>query len=412
MVRIGCLVIIGLVTSFAGIRRVVVIAVVASCTIIGNIDVCSGERVNIAMVESRWRPAVFIVANRAIRRELQGNVVRVGRLIVIVFVAAVAGIRRVVVISVVAGCTVVGNVGMCSHQSKEIVVHGEARRVPVGLSGMAGCAIRGQTQSRMVGVGRLIVIVFVAAVASVRRAVVISVVATRTVIGNISVGAVEHEIVVVISKTCRAPPRLCSVATLAIRGQIKRLVVGVGSLVEIRLMAALTIGGCALVASCVAIDAIQSGVGTRQWECRAVVVENQIRIPRGVAGQTGRAVVAVPIHTVVLIIRFRVGVAIGTGEHGIIRRRRMAIDALAPFSLVFATVNREILPVVVKSGRYPRIFIVASCTIHRKLQSSVIGVGGVVIIVGVAPVAGVRRAVVIAVVTCCAIVGDGGMRTI
>lgn len=188
--------------------------------------------------------------------------------------------------------------------------------------------------------------------------------------------------------------------------------VRIGRLVIIDRMTGRTIGRGALVTRSVAIDAIQSGVSSRKWECRAVVVKNQICIPRRVASQTCRAVVRITIYAIMLVVGFGIRVAGGAREYGIIGGIRVAVDTLCPFSFVLPAVDGEILPIVVKGGRHPGIFIMAGCTIHRKLQSSVIGVGCVVIIFSVTAFACVRCTIVVSVVTCCAIVGNGGMRTI
>ena len=113
MVRVGRLVVIGLVATFAGIRRVVVIPIVTDRTVIGNSDVCSGKWINRFVVEGGGCPSVFIVAGGTIHRELQGNVVGVRRLVVIVEVTAVARVGRIVVVAVVACRTIVGYDGMC-----------------------------------------------------------------------------------------------------------------------------------------------------------------------------------------------------------------------------------------------------------------------------------------------------------
>lgn len=84
----------------------------------------------------------------------------------------------------------------------------------------------------------------------------------------------------------------------------------------------------------------------------------------------------------------------------------MTVYALAPFPLVFATVNGEVLPVVVKCGRLPGIFRVASGAIRRKLELCMVGVGRAVEIICMAPRAVIWRVVVVTVVASRTIVGN------
>ena len=53
------------------------------------------------------------MATGAIRRELSRSVVWIGRGGIIAVVTAVAGIRRIIIVTVVAGSTVVGNSCVC-----------------------------------------------------------------------------------------------------------------------------------------------------------------------------------------------------------------------------------------------------------------------------------------------------------
>ena len=76
-----------------------------------------------------------------------------------------------------------------------------------------------------------------------------------------------------------------------------------------------------------------------------------------------------------LIVCFRVGVTCNAGKFSVIRRVGMAVHAGIPFPVVFATVNWEILRVVVKSGRCPGGFGMASGTIRRELERYVVWVG-------------------------------------
>jgi len=61
--------------------------------------------------------------------------------VVIIFVAPLASVRRIVIIAVVASCTVVGNVFVGAIQHVEIIVNSEGGRAPTGIGCMAGCTI-------------------------------------------------------------------------------------------------------------------------------------------------------------------------------------------------------------------------------------------------------------------------------
>ena len=100
-----------------------------------------------------------------------------------------------------------------------------------------------------------------------------------------------------------------------------------------------------------------------QGEIRHVVVEARTRIPGGVAGQASRTVVGVPTDSIVLIIGLRIGMAACAGEFCEIGRVGVTIRTSVPLILVFATVNREIIPVVIESSRNPGGLAVAGSAI-------------------------------------------------
>lgn len=77
------------------------------------------------------------------------------------------------------------------------------------------------------------------------------------------------------------------------------------------------------------------------------------------AGQTSRTRIRVTWNTGMVIIRARISMAIRTDEDRVISRGRMAVRALIPFLPVLATINGEILRVVVEVCRLPGCFGVA-----------------------------------------------------
>lgn len=66
---------------------------------------------------------------------------------------------------------------------------------------------------------------------------------------------------------------------------------------------------------------------------------------------------------------------------------------------------------VIEGGGNPGCLIVTFRTIGRKLLCNVIRIGCLRVIVVMTTIAGIRRIVIVAVVTCCAVVGNGCMRS-
>ena len=141
-------------TAVTSVRRVRIIAVqVAKSAVVGNRHVRTVEGINRCVVESRRCPSSFGMARLAVGRKLVRCMVRVGCGSVIVCVAAVASVRRGIVIPVVAGSAVVGNQGMSAIQNIKIVVNGKRRRRPTRLGRVASRTIRRQAQRHVIRVG-------------------------------------------------------------------------------------------------------------------------------------------------------------------------------------------------------------------------------------------------------------------
>jgi hypothetical protein len=92
------------------------------------------------------------VARFTICRNINGSVVRIGRLVVAGLVTALTGVRRVVVISIVTGCTIRGNISMRSIQHIIVIVNGKSCRIPSRVGGMACGTIRGERQVHVIRV--------------------------------------------------------------------------------------------------------------------------------------------------------------------------------------------------------------------------------------------------------------------
>lgn len=139
---IGGLVIIADVASCTSVRGVVVIAVVAGIAIIGNGGVRPFQRVIIVVNGERGRlPGTCGVAGRAVRRNRQGDVLRVGGLVVIRCVTTRTIRRRSGITRSVA--TQTGGRNVCARQ-REICV------IVVKPVGRTACRVTGQASRTVV----------------------------------------------------------------------------------------------------------------------------------------------------------------------------------------------------------------------------------------------------------------------
>lgn len=130
------------------------------------------------------------------------------------------------------------------------------------------------------------------------------------------------------------------------------------------------------------------------------------------AFKAGDAVVHITRHILVFIVHFRLQMANGATEDGIISGVGMAISTSIPFAFVFARINRKILCIVIEIGGLPGILVMTKLAIRGKLRRLVIGIGGGVVIALMAAKAGRWRILVVSVVANHAIISDKGMGTL
>lgn len=149
----------------------------------------------------------------------------------------------------------------------------------------------------------------------------------------------------------RRHPGHIRVAKFAVRREAGGRMVWVGRLVEIRRVTGRTIRWRPRKTVRVAVDALGRLVRPVEREIRCVVVKRCVRIPRWVAGQTGRAIINIPVHARMLVIRFRVRMAGRAGELPKIRRVLMAFNTLRPLVFMFPRINWEKLAVVPRKIR-------------------------------------------------------------
>ena len=210
----------------------------------------------------------------------------------------------------------------------------------------------------------------------------------------------------------RRPARLRGMTKSTGGGKVKLQVIGVDRCIVFSNMAGGAIRGGAGKSSCMTIQATGSQVRPRQCKGCGVVVENIVPVPGGVAGQTSIALVNIPSDTCMRIVGLGICMTASTGEHSIIPRVSMAVETLAPFPLVSAAVDGEMLSIVVKSGGNPAAFSVATGTVRRELGREVIRVVGIVVIAAMAGIAGIGGIIVVAVVTGRTVVGNRSMRPV
>jgi hypothetical protein len=89
MIRICCLVVIGLVASNACIGCIYVTTLMTGEAVVGNGRMCSCKRVNIVMVKYRGDPGILRMTRFTGSRELGSDMIRIGRLVELSCMAAI-----------------------------------------------------------------------------------------------------------------------------------------------------------------------------------------------------------------------------------------------------------------------------------------------------------------------------------
>ena len=154
------------------------------------------------------------MAGGAIIGELEGLVIRVGGLVVVRLVASGTGVRRVVVVAIVAGRAVIGNGRVRAVEWVIIVVDGEFSRHPA-IGGVASFTSCRDAQNYVIWVGGGIEIRLVTADTSIGCVGVIAADVAIGAVGHISVCAREWPYRVMIK--CRRYPTVFIVTLGAVR---------------------------------------------------------------------------------------------------------------------------------------------------------------------------------------------------
>ena len=166
VIWVGRLYKIAIVTTVAGIRRIVVISVVTGIASIRNGDMSTCERINRVVVKTGWHPGILRVALRTICRQLLNAVIGIRCLVKICGMTAYAGVRRIVVSPVMTSGTVIRNIRMRSFQNIIIIVNGELCGRPARIGGMAHGTIRRHLQCHVIWIAGLVKIIQMASFAS------------------------------------------------------------------------------------------------------------------------------------------------------------------------------------------------------------------------------------------------------
>lgn len=110
--------------------------------------------------------------------------IRISRLVIVGDMTTITGIGRIVVITVVAGRTVIGNHGVCTIQGIVIIMYRKRSRLPARGSRVAHRTISWNTQCGVIRIDRLIKIGGMAARTGIRCIGIITVMAKSAIICN------------------------------------------------------------------------------------------------------------------------------------------------------------------------------------------------------------------------------------
>ena len=289
MVGVRRLVVITGMAAKAGVRRVIIIAVVAGVTIIRYGRMSSSDRINTIVIKSRRYPSRFGMAALAIRRELRSSMVGARRLVVIIGVAACTSIRRVVIIPVVAGGAIAGNGSMRPVQHIIIIVDAKGGRRPARRRRMAALTVHREAQRLVVRVHTLGVVLGMATVTGIGGIVVVPVVAAHTIIRHYGVCTRQRVETIVVEGGWR--PGRFRVAAFAIHRELPGLVVGVRRLVVILRMAACAGIRRVVVVPVVATCAVICNRSVRPIQSVIIVmVIKRSGVPARPGGMAGRTI--------------------------------------------------------------------------------------------------------------------------
>ena len=131
-------------TTGAGCGWIGVVTLVTVVAGYGCVRTC--ERPHGTVIESCRCPCCLTMTVSTCCRELLSDVIGVSRCVIVIGVTTCAGIGRIVVIAVVAGCTVISDRRVSPNQLIEVIVNGESSWRPSWICGVTCFTGGGQIQ--------------------------------------------------------------------------------------------------------------------------------------------------------------------------------------------------------------------------------------------------------------------------
>ena len=167
-------IIITLMAAHTSIWCIGIITHVAYDTIIGYRCMSACKWINCIMVKSRRLPGCLRVTNGAVCRKLRSLMIWVGCPIKIGSMTSKTRIWGIIIVTIVAGSTIIGNRNMCAGYNVIIIMVGECSRAPARSCSMTCSAIGRYTRRNVIGIERRIKICLVTAYTGIWRIVVIA----------------------------------------------------------------------------------------------------------------------------------------------------------------------------------------------------------------------------------------------
>ena len=191
-------------------------------------------------------------------RELLSDVVWIGGGVIIVGMTTCTGVWCIVVIAVVAGCTVIRDRCVCPDQLIEVIVNGERSWRPSGICGMTCFAGGGQIEGQVTRISAGCIVIGMATGAGCGRIGVVTLVTIVAGYGRVRAGEWPHGTVIERGRH----PRILVVAVSASCRELLSDVVWIGGGVIIVGMATGTGVGRVCIVTLVTIVARHGGMRT------------------------------------------------------------------------------------------------------------------------------------------------------
>ena len=139
---------------------------------------------------------------------------------------------------------------------------------------------------------------------------------------------------------------------------------GIERLIVVGCMASFACGRGARKSISMTFYTLGGGVSASEWKVCGIVIKHTVRTSIGMASQAGCTIITVSGHSIVLLIRFGIGVTRDTSKLSIIAGGGMTFLTIGPHPFMFSAIDREVRAIVIKSSWSPCIFIMTGCTIR------------------------------------------------